>query len=476
MSTNDQSSKPIRVRMAPSPTGSLHIGGVRTALYNMLFARKLGGTFILRIEDTDAERSTKAFEQEILDSFAWSGIVFDEGVMPDGSEKGAYGPYRQTECLDSYEKHLARILEEDKAYYCFCSKEELEAQAADGPAEGVAPKYSGKCRSISLADARARIAGGEAPVIRLKVPAEKVVFTDLIRGEVVFDNALIGDIVIAKGLRQPLYNFAVVIDDATMQISHVIRGEEHLANTPKQIAIARALGLSSPQFAHLPIILSATGKGKMSKRDGGTTVREYKEAGYLPEALINFLVLLGWHPSGDEEVMTLEQMVAQFSLDRVQKSGAKFDKEKLNWFNNHYLRLLSDEKLAQLSGAPVKFVPLFKERANTLIELGVMAKELITVPEYPATLLVWRKSDAAGAKVCLSAARAVVAGLGDMSDSKAIEGAFAGLLAEKGKGDVLWPLRVALSGKEASPGPFDLLAALGQAESLARIDAGLAKL
>jgi glutamyl/glutaminyl-tRNA synthetase len=174
--------------------------------------------------------------------------------------------------------------------------------------------------------------------------------------------------------------------------------------------------------------------------------------------------------------MTLEQMVAQFSLDRVQKSGAKFDKEKLNWFNNHYLRLLSDEKLAQLSGAPAKFVSLFKERANTLIELGAMAKELMTVSEYPATLLVWRKSDAAGAKACLSAARAVVAGLGDMSDSKAIEGAFSGLLAEKGKGDVLWPLRVALSGKEASPGPFDLLAALGQAESLARIDAGLAKL
>jgi nondiscriminating glutamyl-tRNA synthetase len=418
--------KSVRVRMAPSPTGSLHIGGVRTALYNMLFASKAGGTLILRIEDTDAERSTKAFEQEILDSFAWVGITFDEGVMPDGSEKGAYGPYRQTSRLDMYETALKKLLIEHKAYHCFCSKDELEAQRINQETSGEAPRYSGKCRSVSDEESAKRIAAGEASVIRIKVPTVGTIsFTDLIRGEVTTNVGLLGDMVIAKDLRQPLYNFAVVIDDSTMEISHVIRGEEHLANTPKQLLIGEALGIKSPTFAHLPLILSATGKGKMSKRDGGTTVREYRESGYLPEAIINFLVLVGWHPVGDEEVLTTAQMAEAFSLDRVQKAGAKFNIEKLNWFNNHYIRQASDAKLLKLLKAqflpPVieplraqgvaipsdemfmKIIALTKERINKLSDFPPAFSPFIKLPTYEPKMLVWKKGTAEGANENLNA-------------------------------------------------------------------------
>lgn len=486
--------------MAPSPTGSLHIGTARTALFNLLFAKKQGGALILRIEDTDVERSTKESESDILAGFEWLGIRFDEGVMPDGSQKGEYGPYRQMERLDMYEQALKQLLKEHKAYYCFCTKEELEAQRISQETSGQVPKYSGKCRSIADEEAAKRLIEAPTAVIRIKVPtAGTITFTDLIRGEVTTDVGLLGDMVIAKGLRQPLYNFAVVIDDETMQISHVIRGEDHLANTPKQILIAQALHYKSPEFAHLPIILSATGKGKMSKRDGGTTIKEYIDEGYLPEAMINFIGLLGWHPSGDNEVLTLDQMAAEFSIERVQKGGAKFNKEKLDWFGGYYLKQAVNERILELlqsSFLPalleplraqniqipddaqfLKMIAIGKERAVKLSDFASMFAPFLKLPPYETSLLVWKKGTAQGAREHLEKTRGLLEQLQDADFSKASTEREIMPLAEKnGRGDVLWPLRVALSGSENSPGPFDMLDILGKHESLLRIDFALTKI
>lgn len=486
--------------MAPSPTGSLHIGTARTALFNLLFAKNQGGTLILRIEDTDVERSTKESELDILSGFAWLGISFDEGVMPDGSAKGEHGPYRQMERLDIYEEALKKLLSEHKAYHCFCSKEELEATRVNQETSGQVPKYSGKCRSITDEESARRIAAGEPSVIRIKVPTVgNLTFTDLIRGEVSTDIGLLGDMVISKGLRQPLYNFAVVIDDETMQISHVIRGEDHLANTPKQILIAEALGYKSPKFAHLPIILSATGKGKMSKRDGGTTIKEYRDAGYLPQAIMNFLGLLGWHPVGDEEVLTTVQMAEAFSLERVQKAGAKFNIEKLNWFSNYYIRQTDDAQLLQMLQADflptlinplraqgvkipedsqlIKIIALTKERISKLSDFLPAFSPFIKLPMYEPKLLIWKKGTLEGARENLSAVLAALETVPEADFTKAmLEGKLMPIAEAKGRGDVLWPLRVALSGNEFSPGPFDILEILGKHESLLRIEFALTKL
>ncbi len=503
--------KPVRVRMAPSPTGSLHIGTARTALFNLLFAKNKGGKLILRIEDTDVERSTKESERDILENLAWLGISFDEGVMPDGTEKGEYGPYRQMERLDIYEAALNKLLAEHKAYYCFCSKEELEAMRINQETSGELPKYSGKCRQITDEEAHRRLTAGENSVIRIKVPAVgTLTFTDLIRGEVTTDIGLLGDMVIAKSLRQPLYNFAVVIDDETMRISHVIRGEDHLANTPKQLLIAEALGYTSPKFAHLPIILSATGKGKMSKRDGGTTIKEYRDAGYLPQAIINFLGLLGWHPAPPEgvvrgeslherELFTIDEMAKVFSLDRVQKAGAKFNLEKLNWFSNTYIRQMDDTKLyamlqehflpavihplrAQNIVIPdddqfIKMIALTKERVSKLSDFLPAFSMFIKLPAYESSLLIWKKGSLASAKENLSEVLTQLELIPEVDFTKAkLEEKLMPLAERKGRGDVLWPLRVALSGSEASPGPFDILAILGKHESLLRIEFALTKL
>ncbi len=475
--------------MAPSPTGNLHIGTARTALFNLLFAKSQGGTVVLRIEDTDEARSTKESEKDILDGFVWLGITFDEGVMPDGSEKGSYGPYRQTACLDSYEKHLKQLLAENKAYYCFCTKEELEGERQSQQADGQAPKYNGKCRSLEAADIASKLAAGQSSVIRIKVPADKQSFKDSIRGEVEFDNSLMGDIVIAKSLRQPLYNFAVVVDDHTMQISHVIRGEDHLANTPKQRVIAEALGFESPTFAHIPLILSATGKGKMSKRDGGTSIKEYRDAGYLPVAMINFLALLGWHPEGDTEVLSFDQIAKEFTLERVQKGGAKFDAAKLDYFNQQYLKQLSEEaffsSLTEGGFVPSEWpkdrvmhaISLVRERMIKLSEFKSMAEFFFSLPEYDRSILVWKKSTAEGAVENLKRCQELLKELPEeLFTLVSLEPKLNALGEQHGKGDVFWPLRVAVSGKEASPPPVAIIAALGKHETLLRLEAAIAKL
>lgn len=484
--------KQIRVRFAPSPTGSLHIGSVRTALFNLLYARHHGGTILLRVEDTDEARSTKESERGILTDFAWLNFNFDEGVMPDGSEKGEHGPYRQTACADSYEAHLRRIVQERKAYLCFCTKEELEGERLGQEASGLVPKYSGKCRSISDEEVATRIAAGADPIVRLKVPSGVKKFTDLIRGAIEFDLNLMGDFVIARTIRQALYNFAVTVDDATMHITHVIRGEEHVSNTPKQLLIAEALGVASPSYAHVPVILSATGKGKMSKRDGGTTIAEYRDAGYLPEAIINFLALLGWHPSGEkDEIMSFDSLVKEFELERVQKSGAAFNKAKLDFFNAHYIKQASLAELVgwldnnQFSRSEwranpdlfQKVVSVCKDRLVTLADFGALAESLFALPTYEAKLLVWKKGTPAGAKENLERIRELLMGLPEqLFNKESLEPKVMELADRHGRGDLLWPLRVALSGKDASPPPVELLSALGKTESLNRVDGALSKL
>lgn len=469
--------KGVRVRIAPSPTGYLHIGTARTALFNLLFARHLGGTFILRIEDTDVERSTKEFEKDIIDGLAWLGLEHDEG------------PYRQRERLGVYQKHLEKLLAEHKAYYCFCTKDELDAQRQSQEAAGQAPKYSGKCRSVTDAEAQRRRAAGEACVIRLKIAPEKIRFTDLIRGQLEFDNALSGDIVIAKSLTEPLYNFAVVVDDADMQISHVIRGEDHIANTPKQIAISDALGCKPVQYAHLPLILNAD-RSKMSKRFNATSVSEYRKKGYVPEAMINFLALLGWHPVHDTEMLSREQIIKEFDIERVQKGGAVFNQQKLDFFNAHYLKQLPVGRLVSLLEDDLFSEPAWREDARaferavialrdrlvTLADFRTLAKPFFDLPEYPVALLTWKKGTPENAKQNLERCHELLRELPEQLFTVAsLQEKLTALADQYGRGDVFWPLRVALSGSEQSPPPAELAAALGKREALERIAAALRK-
>lgn len=342
----------VRVRFAPSPTGPLHIGGARSALFNYLWAKKHNGTFLVRIEDTDLERSSRESEEIILDSLRWLGITWNEGIDVEGSQRG---PYRQTERLHIYEQYIKNLLETGMAYRCYCSEEELEAEREALSAKGELPRYLGKCHCLTPEEEQKHTDAGRRPVIRFKVPEnEVVVINDLVRGDVSFETNGIGDYVIVKSDGIPTYNFAVVIDDATMNITHVIRGEEHLSNTPRQILIYKALGLQEPTFAHISLILGKD-RSKMSKRHGSTSVVNYKELGYLPEALINFLALLGWAPEGEEEIFSMEELIEKFSLDRVAKNPAVFDMDKLKWMNGLYIRNLPEEEYLE------KIMPYVKE-------------------------------------------------------------------------------------------------------------------
>jgi len=335
----------IRVRFAPSPTGPLHIGGARSALFNYLWARKNKGTFIVRSEDTDLERSSRESEHNILESLRWLNIQWNEGIEVGGE----YGPYRQTDRLALYQEYTDRLLSSGHAYHCYCTEEELEQERQALIAKGGTPRYMGKCRFLTSEQRAAFEAEGRKPVVRFRVPEGQAIhIKDQVRGDVVFESDGIGDYVIVKSDGIPTYNFAVVVDDATMNITHVIRGEEHLSNTPRQALIYQGLGLPVPEFAHISLILNTEG-GKMSKRDGDTAVMDYQKKGYLPEAIINFITLLGWAPSGEEEFYTLDELAEAFSLDRVSKSPAVFDIQKLNYINAHYLRKTSPERLVELA-------------------------------------------------------------------------------------------------------------------------------
>lgn len=335
----------MRVRFAPSPTGHLHVGNARTALFNWLFARQKHGTMVLRIEDTDVERSEVRFEEQLIDDLKWLGLDWGEG--PDVG--GPYVPYRQSDRLEIYIEHAERLLKESKAYLCFCTEEELQKERERAIAEQRQATYSGKCRALDPSEALRRRQAGDAGAIRLKIPEHPIRFHDIVRGDVEFSNEVVSDPIILRSNGMPVYNYVVVIDDALMKITHVIRGDDHLSNTPKQVALYEALGWSVPEFAHLSTILGGD-RERLSKRHGATSIANFRDLGILPEALANYLALLGWAPSGGaREIFSREELIEEFSLKRVTPSPAVFDMEKLYWLNRHYLKDASPERINKLA-------------------------------------------------------------------------------------------------------------------------------
>lgn len=485
----------VRVRFAPSPTGRLHIGGLRTVLFNWLFARKHKGVFILRIEDTDRARSRPEYERDVLAGIVWAGMMWDEGPVfhESGGSHGGYegmrGPYRQSERLDIYEKYITQLFRTGAAYRCFCAKETLETEKQARLTQGLAPRYGGRCRALSAEEVGGRLQKGEPSVIRFKTPETKVSFKDLIRGEVIFDMGLVGDFVIARGTRDPLYNFAAAVDDYEMAITHVIRGEEHIANTPKQLLVQAAFGFPHPHFAHLPLILNPD-RSKMSKRYAATAVSEYRDAGYLPEAIINFLALLGWHPKDEKEILSPDELIARFELGEVQKGGAIFNAEKLDWLNGQYLKALTDEELhARLitlgvfpkaernKNRELGVIRLVRGRMKKVSDFKALANFVFELPEYPADLLLWKEAARETTAENLRAAARIISVLReDRFDAEIIEALLAPLVAERGRGELLWPVRVALSGSRASPGPYEIMVALGKEETVRRLNYAIEKL
>jgi glutamyl-tRNA synthetase len=509
--------EPVRVRFAPSPTGFLHIGSARTVLFNWLFAKQNKGKFILRIEDTDIERSNPEFEKDIIAGIKWLGLDWDEGPIPPESGEftisnfqfsnkyiGEYGPYRQSERLDIYEKYLRQLIDENKAYYCFCSKEQLELDRQAMLAQGLAPKYSGRCRHLSKEEAENRLKNGEPAVIRFRVPETEIEFNDLIRGKIKVNTTLIGDIVIARNFRSPLYNFSAAVDDFEMKITHIIRGEDHISNTPKQILIQKALGFNEPKYAHLPLIL-APDRSKLSKRYLETSLNDYRKQGYLPEAIVNFLALLGWHPKDDKEILSLEELINEFDLKRVQKAGAVFNIEKLEWLNSQYIKKTNAESLAEKikdfipiewskdenRTLLVKAIEIEKERMQKLTDFKELADFFFVLPDYDARLLIWprltplkpfeeneelkinKNKTLANLKLLLQEINNFFKA--DFNKAS-LEKLIMPLTEVWGRGELLWPLRVALSGKEASPGPFELMEVLGKEETLRRLNIAIEKL
>lgn len=345
--------KTVRLRFAPSPTGYVHIGSLRTALYNYLYAQQQGGQYIVRVEDTDQTRLVEGAVESMIQSTAWAGVFHDEGpvLTPDGSleERGAYGPYVQSQRLPVYKKYVDQLIEKGVAYPCFCSKERLESVREAQKSAGETPKYDGHCRCIDPEEAAARRAAGEPHVIRLKLPENHVIaFEDLIKGPVQVNTDDLDDQVLVKTDGFPTYHLAVVVDDHLMGITHVVRGDEWLISTPKHIFMYEAFGWTPPQFVHLPVILGKN-KKKLSKRQGDVAVEDFKNKGYLPEALINYVALVGWSPDDGAELMSMDEMIRQFSFERVSKSGGIFDVDKLNWMNNQYMRSYDLDALTQLS-------------------------------------------------------------------------------------------------------------------------------
>jgi glutamyl-tRNA synthetase len=469
----------IRVRFAPSPTGTLHIGGARTALFNWLFARKYNGKMILRIEDSDVRRSREDSALGIIDGLRWLGLEWDEG--PEAG--GAFGPYRQSERLHIYSQYLRQLLEQDQAYYCFCTAEQLAAEREAARQSKKDYKYGGHCRHISKSEAKERIRNGERPVIRFKAPAlGKVVVNDLIRGEVEFDNRLLDDFILAKSDGGPTYNFAVVVDDHCMAISHVIRAEEHLSNTPKQILLYQALGWSIPQFAHVSMIL-APDRSKLSKRHGATSVQEFRDAGYLPEALINYLALLGWSSKEDRDFWNREELLERFTLDGISRSPAIYDMEKMSWMNGHYLAQAAPERIAGLLlqdaekkgylGSTEQLIPvieLLKTRVRTvpaILEEGAYFFEAPAEYNEKGSRKYFGQEDSLKLlEECLSLCQA-----SDFESAEKLEQELrqrASDLKLKAA-NLIHPIRLAISGRTATPGLFEVMMILGKSECIERI-------
>ena len=476
----------MRVRFAPSPTGHLHVGNARTALFNWLLARGQGGTFILRIEDTDLERSTRESEQAILNDLRWLGLQWDEGVEVGGD----FGPYRQTERLRSYADHAARLLAEGKGYYCFCSAETLAARRKAQLAASLPPKYAGTCRHLAAAEAAARRANGEPAVIRLRVPAgREVAFTDVVRGLVTFHTDVIGDPVLVRSDGIPAYNFAVVIDDELMKVTHVIRGEDHISNTPRQILLYEAFGYPPPAFAHLSLVMGPD-HAPLSKRHGATSVREFREKGYLPEALVNYLALLGWSPGQNEELLPAEELARRFRLEAVSHSAGVFDEDKLAWVNRHYLKLCAPDRLAllaepylresgqivgDLSNAARRWLEyVLPGMAASVDRLPQLADRLETVFSWKGGKFLEPEAEPGLAEVAAALAEELSPGrrLVDKDGFRSLASRLKDRTGLKGKG-LFHPIRVILTGAHEGPELDLIVPAIDRAADLPA-DSGLA--
>ena len=458
-----------RVRFAPSPTGALHIGGARTALFNWLFARHHGGVFVLRVEDTDLERSTKEFEKSILDGMRWLGMDWDEG------------PYYQTQRMGLYREHAERLLREGKAYRCTCTPEELEAKRREAMSAGRKPKYDGTCRNGPKRPER-------PSVVRFRSPdSGTTTFHDICRGEVTWDNAEMDDLIIARSDGSPTYNFTVVVDDVTMRITHVIRGDDHINNTPRQVLLYEALGYPVPEFAHLPMIHGQDRK-KLSKRHGATSVIEYERMGYLPEAMVNYLARLGW-AHGDQEIFARDELIDKFDLSVVGSSPSVFDFEKPGWVNAQHLAKRSDAETAEMA------IPFWKELGVEATDMEYAAAAIATVRVRGDTLkklaeasaFYFRESidiDPKAAEKWLAAAgierlsklRSLIEGMDEINEA-ALADAFGGMTKQMAikMTELAQPVRVAMTGGTASPGIYEVLAVLGKKRVLSRLDAAMRK-
>lgn len=475
----------VRVRFAPSPTGYLHVGGARTALFNWLLARHTGGSFILRIEDTDLARSTEASVQAIFDGMTWLGLDWDEGP----GKEGPHAPYFQTQRLDTYREYTEKLFALGRAYRDYLTAEEREALRNEAAARGEQPRFKREWAELTEEKRAAYEAEGRPFAIRFKAPdTGTIVVEDLVHGTVTFDAAqMVDDFVIVKADGVPTYNFAVVIDDATMGITHVLRGDDHLSNTPKQIAIYEALGLPVPRFGHIPMILGPD-KARLSKRHGATSVMQYAEEGYLPQAMVNYLVRLGWS-HGDQEIFTLQEMIDLFEVDGINKTAAVFDNQKLEWLNAHYMMEMAPAELAELmkpywekAGLSVAgrdaswlaaLVVSLQKRAKTLVQLAEQSRFA-----FPVELVY---DEAAVAKFLTNENKPVLETLRDRLraleswDEAAMEEVFKGLAAERGLklGAVIQPTRVAMTGSTASPGMYEVLALMGRDLAMQRFDRAL---
>ena len=480
----------VRVRFAPSPTGYLHIGGARTALFNYFFAKRYGGKFILRIEDTDRERLKEDSVSQIISSLKWLGIEWDEGPEIGGE----FGPYFQSKRFDLYRREAQRLVDEGKAYYCFCTEEEIAKEREEQKALKIPYRYSGKCSTLSKEEVEENIKMGKPYVIRIRIPREgNTVVQDLIRGTVSFDNSQLDDYIIIKSNNMPTYNFACVVDDHFMKISHVIRAEEHLSNTPKQVLMYEALGYEIPKFAHISMIL-APDRSKLSKRHGATSVEEFKEQGYLKEAIVNYLTLLGWAPGGDEEIFSVEDTVKKFSLDNVSKTAAIYDVNKLSWINGHYLRnldldyitreavpffikkgLVSEDEVENKYDYIKRVVSAVREKVKLLSEVADASEYFFKdIDEYDPKGVEKRfKKD--NVIELLTKGKQALEKASDFS-VEGVEKAYRDLIDELGikGGDIIHPTRLALSGRTVGPGLFDIISILGKEECLRRMDKAIA--
>lgn len=476
----------IKVRFAPSPTGPFHIGGARSALFNWLVAKHTGGTFLVRIEDTDLARSSRESEENIKEAMKWLGLNWDEGIDVGGDN----GPYRQTERLDIYKKEVQRLIDEGKAYYCYCTEEELQKEREEQLAEGKTPVYGGHCRHLTPEQVEEYKKEGRKPVVRLVVPTDKVyAFDDMVRGHVEFQSSGVGDFIIMKSDGIPVYNFAVVIDDALMGVTDVIRAEEHLSNTPRQLAIYEALGYKVPRFGHISLILGSDHK-KMSKRHGATSVQAYRDMGYLPDAMVNYLALLGWAPKGEQELFTREELIKEFSMDRVSSNDAVFDIEKLNWINFQYMKKLTEPELLDfvmpfLEKAGYVTLPLSDEKRDWLEKVVWYVRDHLYFGqqvvenvkpffEEPAPVEdaeIKAIIDAEDSHKILAAYAEALKALPEFNEDS-IKKCFKAVMKETGiKGKAAFePVRIALTGQTQGPGLYTMIELLGLEETEKRLN------